>query len=155
MFGNSMIRRAGALPKEPTAAPPGSEEKIRVMTERASRREQLFHPLDGPGYRGGMPAPPEEPADWPFDLSDDPPELLAADGIEDFDEDEEAIGVLEAPALCSWTEPACPAVLPEIRVENNDSPALPAESSGAPDGPETPSALQPFSDCLPSRPFPR
>ena len=36
-----------SLPGEPTDAAPGSEEKIRVLTERASRREQLFHPLDG------------------------------------------------------------------------------------------------------------
>ncbi len=34
-------------PGEPTNASPGSERKIRVMTERASRREPLFHPLDG------------------------------------------------------------------------------------------------------------
>jgi hypothetical protein len=36
-----------SLPGEPTDAAPGSEEKIRVLTERASRREELFHPLDG------------------------------------------------------------------------------------------------------------
>jgi hypothetical protein len=36
-----------SLPGEPTDAVPGSEEKIRVLTERASRREELFHPLDG------------------------------------------------------------------------------------------------------------
>jgi hypothetical protein len=36
-----------SLPGEPTEAAPGSEEKIRALTERASRREQLFHPLDG------------------------------------------------------------------------------------------------------------
>jgi hypothetical protein len=35
------------LPGQPTDAPPGSEQKIRVLTERASRRESLFHPLDG------------------------------------------------------------------------------------------------------------
>jgi len=35
------------LPGEPTEAVPGSEKKIRVMMERASRREQLFHPEDG------------------------------------------------------------------------------------------------------------
>lgn len=130
MFGNSILRRAGALPKAPTTAAPGSEEKIRVMTERAARREQLFHPLDGPGYRGGPPAPPEEPEDWPFDLIAGPPELPMAAELDDFDEDEEEMGVLEAPALCSWTEPACPAVLPEIGVENREPQALPAESPG-------------------------
>src|SRR5262245_2810000 len=35
------------LPGEPTEAVPGSEKKIRVMMERANRREQLFHPSDG------------------------------------------------------------------------------------------------------------
>jgi hypothetical protein len=34
------------LPKEPTTALPGSEEKIAVMMERAKRRENLHHPLD-------------------------------------------------------------------------------------------------------------
>jgi hypothetical protein len=37
------LSRAG----EPTNAAPGSERKIRIMTERASRRESLFHPMDG------------------------------------------------------------------------------------------------------------
>lgn len=35
------------LPGAPTEAPPGSEQKIRIMMERASRREELFHPQDG------------------------------------------------------------------------------------------------------------
>jgi hypothetical protein len=34
-------------PGEPTNALPGSERKIRIMTERAARREALFHPRDG------------------------------------------------------------------------------------------------------------
>jgi hypothetical protein len=34
------------LDSTPTDAPAGSEEKIRVMTERASRGVSLFHPLD-------------------------------------------------------------------------------------------------------------
>lgn len=130
MLGNTTIRRAGALPKEPTTAAPGSEEKVRVMIERASRREQLFHPLDGPGYRGGPPAPPEESEDWPFDLSDGPPALLVPEAGEDFEEDEEAIGILEAPALCSWTEPVCPVILPETPAENRDPQTLPAGSPG-------------------------
>lgn len=33
-------------PGEPTDAPPGSPRKISVLTERASRREALFHPKD-------------------------------------------------------------------------------------------------------------
>jgi hypothetical protein len=36
-----------SLPGEPTDALPGSEQKIRIMTERATRHEQLFHPQDG------------------------------------------------------------------------------------------------------------
>ena len=39
-------RLATVLP-EPTSALPGSEQKIRVMAERAARRQQLFHPMDG------------------------------------------------------------------------------------------------------------
>lgn len=34
------------LPAEPTSAGPGSEEKIRILAERADRGEQLFHPQD-------------------------------------------------------------------------------------------------------------
>jgi hypothetical protein len=33
-------------PGEPTSAPPGSPTKIEVLTERAARREALFHPGD-------------------------------------------------------------------------------------------------------------
>lgn len=39
----------GPLPAEPTDAPPGSLEKMRVMYQRAVRGEQLHHPLDN-GY---------------------------------------------------------------------------------------------------------
>jgi hypothetical protein len=39
-------REAASRPGEPTDAPPGSPNKIRVLTERASRREPLFHPQD-------------------------------------------------------------------------------------------------------------
>ena len=38
---------AGTLPGEPTDALPGTEKKIRIMTERVTRHEQLFHPKDG------------------------------------------------------------------------------------------------------------
>ena len=34
---------------EPTHAWPGSEEKIAVLTERAARRQELWHPEDGRG----------------------------------------------------------------------------------------------------------
>ena len=36
----------GFPPVEPTAARPGTDEKIRVLAERYARREQLFHPRD-------------------------------------------------------------------------------------------------------------
>jgi hypothetical protein len=35
------------LPGEPTDAFPGTERKIRILIERALRKEQLFHPRDG------------------------------------------------------------------------------------------------------------
>jgi hypothetical protein len=34
------------LPKEPTDAIPGTEEKIAILTRRAAQGEQLFHPED-------------------------------------------------------------------------------------------------------------
>lgn len=34
-------------PGEPTNAAPGSPRKIRILMERAARREALFHPHDG------------------------------------------------------------------------------------------------------------
>ena len=46
MLGLSLTRRSGALPQQPTTAAPGSEAKVQVMIERASRREALFHPED-------------------------------------------------------------------------------------------------------------
>ena len=66
MSPEPVYRRAGSLPHEPTDAPPGSEQKIRIMIERAARREQLFHPLDGPGARGrSHPRPQSSPPPWP------------------------------------------------------------------------------------------
>jgi hypothetical protein len=41
-----------ALPGQPTDAVPGSEEKIRVLAERAAQGVCLWHPLDATrGYR--------------------------------------------------------------------------------------------------------
>jgi hypothetical protein len=78
--------RPGALPKEPTDAPPGSEQKIRVMIERAARREQLFHPLDGLGCRAGL--RPEERR-WPLPICEPvDPELLTLVAEEAADDDE-------------------------------------------------------------------
>jgi len=42
------------LPAEPTAAWPGTTEKIAAMQAREARGEQLFHPADGPGDREVM-----------------------------------------------------------------------------------------------------
>ncbi|GBD37546.1 hypothetical protein HRbin36_02681 [bacterium HR36] len=38
--------RLGRLPAEPTAALPGTPDKIAVMAQRAARGETLFHPQD-------------------------------------------------------------------------------------------------------------
>lgn len=35
------------LPASPTPQRPGTPEKVAAMPDRAMRREQLFHPLDG------------------------------------------------------------------------------------------------------------
>jgi hypothetical protein len=37
-----------ARPADPTEAAPGSEDKIRVLMERASRGQSLWHPDDAP-----------------------------------------------------------------------------------------------------------
>lgn len=50
---------------EPTEASPGSPSKIRVLTERAARRESLF--LAGDNLLRQHPMPQEEPED-PFDI---------------------------------------------------------------------------------------
>jgi hypothetical protein len=62
MLGLSLTRRSGAVPQQPTTAAPGSEAKVRVMIERASRREALFHPDDATIAQA-------RPADAPADTS--------------------------------------------------------------------------------------
>jgi hypothetical protein len=47
MISQRVLIRTGALPDEPTDALPGTEEKVLAMIQRAARRQQLFHPLDG------------------------------------------------------------------------------------------------------------
>lgn len=42
------------MPGTPTQAVPGSEEKIMILQERASRRESLFHPQDLRIHRRGL-----------------------------------------------------------------------------------------------------
>jgi hypothetical protein len=61
----SPSREPISRPGEPTPAAPGSPRKIRVLMERAARREPLFHPLDGTRRRVG--APPE-PASAPVEV---------------------------------------------------------------------------------------
>jgi hypothetical protein len=43
---NEKARRSFSVPGQPTDAPPGSARKVRVLMERAARREPLFHPGD-------------------------------------------------------------------------------------------------------------
>ena len=65
-------------PGEPTEASPGSPLKIRVLTERASRREALFHPRDNLKRR--LPQQLEEADEMPevdLDLLEDVEEIEA------------------------------------------------------------------------------
>jgi hypothetical protein len=65
MHGQTTSSRLATSPPEPTAALPGSEQKIRVMTERAARRQQLFHPMDGlVGQSGPQLAPLPDASTW-------------------------------------------------------------------------------------------
>jgi hypothetical protein len=45
-MNNKLQRESISRPGEPTDASPGSARKIRVLMERAARREPLFHPQD-------------------------------------------------------------------------------------------------------------
>jgi hypothetical protein len=45
-FRESLAPGYRQLPATPTAAWPGSEEKIKVMERRVARGEYLYHPLD-------------------------------------------------------------------------------------------------------------
>jgi hypothetical protein len=86
MVPESTYCRPGALPKEPTDAPPGSEQKILVMIERAARREQLFHPLDNLGRRSRL---SPEVRRWPLPTCE-PLDLEMLDQAEEDLEDDEA-----------------------------------------------------------------
>jgi hypothetical protein len=44
--GQADTHRGLPLPEEPTDALPGTEEKMRVMGDRAANHRQIFHPLD-------------------------------------------------------------------------------------------------------------
>jgi hypothetical protein len=58
----SLPRDPASRPGEPTEAAPGTATKIRVLTERATRRESLFHPKDNL-KRVPLVREPEEPAE--------------------------------------------------------------------------------------------
>jgi hypothetical protein len=70
---------------EATDAPPGSPRKIRVLMERASRREALFHPQDNLKRR--LPNSPPEP-----ELEGNEADLLEMDMDEDMDMDIDLAG---------------------------------------------------------------
>jgi len=55
---------AGRLPALPTAAPPGTEEKVRVMEGRVERGEHPHHPLDSRGEKAAVCTFPGVPARW-------------------------------------------------------------------------------------------
>lgn len=54
------IRKAESVPGQATDAPPGSARKVRVLMERAMRREPLFHP--GDNMKRILPMPTAEAA---------------------------------------------------------------------------------------------
>lgn len=73
--GNTMNERSRgpeSIPGQATDAPPGSPRKVRVLMERAARRESLFHPADNMKRLLPMPVGPAhaEPADeYDIDLA--------------------------------------------------------------------------------------
>lgn len=78
-MNNKLQRDPLSRQGEPTDAPPGSARKIRVLTERAMRRESLFHPKDN--LKRLLPSSPPE--------SDPGPEEEAElELIEEADEDD-------------------------------------------------------------------
>jgi hypothetical protein len=85
-MNDQLPREPISRPGEPTDAAPGSARKIRVLMERASRREALFHPQDNLKRR--LPNSPPEPAD-------ELPELPELD-LEPDEEPAEADDFLEA-----------------------------------------------------------
>jgi ribosomal protein L37E len=44
--GIADIANGAAKPSEATGALPGTDEKLRILSERAERHESLWHPLD-------------------------------------------------------------------------------------------------------------
>src|SRR5262245_5771349 len=79
VMNETVVREPMSRQGEPTDAPPGSPRKIRVLMERASRREPLFHPKDNLKRR--LP-------DRVIEDEELPP-LEALEGIDDVDDAEE------------------------------------------------------------------
>lgn len=55
-----VVRAPESVPGQPTDAPPGSPRKVRVLMERAARREPLFHPGDNMKRLLPLPAKAED-----------------------------------------------------------------------------------------------
>ncbi|MFO0929106.1 MAG: hypothetical protein U0736_19140 [Gemmataceae bacterium] len=68
-MNNKLPREPISRPGEPTDAPPGSPRKIRVLMERASRREALFHPQDNLKRRFDRPVDLDDLFDLDTDVS--------------------------------------------------------------------------------------
>jgi hypothetical protein len=97
MHGQTTSSRVATSTQEPTAALPGSEQKIRVMTERAARREQLFHPMDGlVGQSGPQLAPLPDASTWLTRLA--AYQLLTFDAAELDDEELDNVPPIEQQA---------------------------------------------------------
>jgi hypothetical protein len=64
-MNEKLHREPASRPGEPTTAAPGSATKIRVLMERAARREALFHPQDN--LKRILPNPPAEPEEPEYD----------------------------------------------------------------------------------------
>jgi hypothetical protein len=109
MVGDASFYGPAKLPDRPTGAPPGSEEKIRIMMERANRGEQLFHPDDGTLAAHALSASVRQ--SWTLEITDGPTaEFEVSHQLEigfeddpDFDTDE--------PSLAPATIPMAPSSL--------------------------------------------
>jgi hypothetical protein len=97
MYERSPLFGPGRLPEQPTEALPGTEQKIRVMIERASRREQLFHPLDGAKRNNHRPPPVVEALPWPEPIAEPPIPVAAQEDPFAIDYQDEPVA--DAPAL--------------------------------------------------------
>jgi hypothetical protein len=90
MIGEASFYGPANIPEAPTAAPPGSEEKIRIMTERAARREQLFHPHDGPFAAAASQSSPSALEKWAHELDGAQPAILEPLNLFDIELEDDA-----------------------------------------------------------------